>query len=671
MRSLLFEGWNRWVWVAGLVLVGLGLQLSRVVCDPLGVSQIEDGYNATTARQLLQVGLKQCVQDRYVDYCGGCTVDAFLGAAAFRVLGESLFVWKLVPLLYWLLMLVAGTWVLDRVAGFPCATLYAVFVVFMPSVAADFALFAWGNHSEGATLSIVVFAVAVAPYRSKPHHPYRYAFIAGLLAGGTLWFFIGTAVVLPAVVVGILALSQRQLWPRAVGLLAGGATLGYGLLQLVSPIPISHAIYGGSPLAHVRSTTEIGKLADLAPLNLGYLLAGETWAWSYAAGLVGLLVAGAVVVFVPRSRRSPAFRLAGFPTVALLLYVGAYVVSSFDVLIGREHGAVPTAYEIRYFAPIAWLIPLLAACLGSALLKAGYLGKTIAALVTTLLLLPMIGRVEGIDLGNAGSDAFRRKPYDYEFYLVHNIGLYHPRITRDPVDWLTDDTWTRWTSQILHSSHVVRNDGHETALERVETADEAFALGWTRGAQSIFLEDGCADLRTAASLLPGAMVSAYEQGLVQGLAQLIRSRGVADETVEDGAPESCDILDEAEVFAFAGYHGDSDLHLPSGLDVHVQTALDLVQETGRPELGYWFGMGLRGRVECGELLCRAAAIVPEASLIESIGVGCEQGWALSHSDDIVPGEVSFSRATAPTAQGAPAAGVTAEDVVHNDVGPAE
>ena len=619
--------------------MGLGLQLARVATDPLAVMQIEDGYNATTARQLIYVGLSQCVDDRYVPYCGGCTVDAILGAAAFRILGETLLAWKLVPLAFWFAMLVAGASLLDRTASRASAILYCALLAFLPPVAADLALFAWGNHAEGTALSIVVLAVAIPSPRAGARQQNVRAILAGLLLGGVLWFFLGTLVLMPAVFVALaFHVTGRQ---RLVvfGLLVCCSTLGFGLLQLVSPIPVGEAIYGASPLEHVHRTVDPDKIRDLYPFNMGFLLAGESWPRVYGAGLVALPAVGVMALFGRRPRSSRSLRLAVYPLTALVLYVAAYLLTSFDVTVDRSRAAISSAYEIRYFAPIAYLLPLLVASIGGALMESGVRGKAVVAALATCLLLPAVGRVQSLSQGRTVPDAFVRRPYDYEFYMAHHFNFSSTRFQRGHVVWTSSDPWTRWTSSVLQAAAAIKRQGHRAVLQGVETAEDAYVLGWARGVTSSVAERTCADALTGAQYLEAApMIDAYEMGLARGMAQSIHDLGLDVHPLEDPAARPCAVVAAARIFAMASYHGDADLKIQGNADRRIRTVLDLSLEEEQPELAYWFGSGLRGRVPCDDLLARAAKIGAQDSFVDELEAGCERGWLLAHSDAIVPGE---------------------------------
>jgi hypothetical protein len=96
--------------IQAAVLVSLFtcLQLLAVL-NPLVVEvDPEEGYNAGHAFALASGHWEALFALQYRPFCGGCTLDAALGAALFSVLPPHWLVWKLVPISFSVLLLLVG-----------------------------------------------------------------------------------------------------------------------------------------------------------------------------------------------------------------------------------------------------------------------------------------------------------------------------------------------------------------------------------------------------------------------------------------------------------------------------------------------------------------------------------------------------------------------------------
>jgi hypothetical protein len=90
-------GWP-WRW---LVLIGLA-QVLGLLSEKVTVHDSEELFNATAALELLHGHFDALFRLQYRPFCGGCTVASLLTAPLYALLEPSLFVYKLVPIGFYL-----------------------------------------------------------------------------------------------------------------------------------------------------------------------------------------------------------------------------------------------------------------------------------------------------------------------------------------------------------------------------------------------------------------------------------------------------------------------------------------------------------------------------------------------------------------------------------------
>ncbi|MCB9664661.1 MAG: hypothetical protein H6732_11155 [Alphaproteobacteria bacterium] len=280
-------------------------------------------------------------------FCGGCAVDAGLGAALFAWLPAVLGVWRLVPALWLAVGAMAGFgWLRSRV-GAVAAWTWVLLLVLPPPLLAPLVWRAWGNHAEGAWLAVAALAFADGSSGA------RRELVAGAALGAVVVFAPGLAAVLAAPVV--LALGDRR------G--ARAARLGLGLVLLPNLWwAWLAARWGTHPLHELADYLALwhpprsvgDQVQDLvAPARVAAWLA-----WVAAPGWLGLLagLGGIAAAGVAVWSRVAALRL---PVVAVLGFGAAYVLSpAYATGLGE---GLRTAGELRYLAPLLVLLPLLVA----------------------------------------------------------------------------------------------------------------------------------------------------------------------------------------------------------------------------------------------------------------------------------------------------------------------
>ena len=127
----------------------------------------EELYNAAHARLIQLCHVTRWLDLQYRGYCGGCSLNAGLGAAFFALFGPSIAAWKLVPIAYMATMCFVGSRLLRTHVNTPAATAWCLMLCFLPPTFLELSLTAWGNHYESGVLAIVTL-YATIQYLNEP-----------------------------------------------------------------------------------------------------------------------------------------------------------------------------------------------------------------------------------------------------------------------------------------------------------------------------------------------------------------------------------------------------------------------------------------------------------------------------------------------------------------------
>ena len=136
----------------------MGLQFLAVLHPDAIPFDAEELYNAVHARLIQLEHADRWLDLQYRGYCGGCSINAGVGAMLFTLLGPSLAVWKLVPILFNGLLAYAGARVLRADVGLGAALAWGALLCFAPPTFLELSMTAWGNHFESGVAAIVVLA---------------------------------------------------------------------------------------------------------------------------------------------------------------------------------------------------------------------------------------------------------------------------------------------------------------------------------------------------------------------------------------------------------------------------------------------------------------------------------------------------------------------------------
>jgi hypothetical protein len=314
----------------------------------------EELYNAAHAQLIHLEHADLWLDLQYRGYCGGCTQHALLGAGLFGLFGSSLFVWKLIPVLYSGLMAYAGARFLRTAASLPAAIAFGLLLTLPPPAFHELSLTAWGNHTESGVAAVVVLALAARTLSSPRASS---ALALGLATAWALW--IGFSSVF--IVVGLLPLLLWRLHKAHIGAFFVGLSAVGGLwlfqYQTAPSGPFETIYYAGESLPRLTRIPE--KLWSLmAPKQLVALFGIST---DSVGQVLGLLSAGAFCASLIGMRKNPTLKPV-FAVLAAFLLV--YSTVRFTVWMPPgPHYAPPGS--LRYAAPLYGLLFLvLAAAVG-------------------------------------------------------------------------------------------------------------------------------------------------------------------------------------------------------------------------------------------------------------------------------------------------------------------
>ncbi len=308
----------------------------------------EELYNAAHAWMIAQGHGSALWSLQYRDFCGGCTLDAGLGAVLFSLLPPRWLVWKLVPLLGLLLFAGLGAQVLRRRQGDAAAWAFAALCLAPPRAWQHLSPIAWGNHAEAGLVGAIGLLALLSASAWGP-------LLAGLAGGLALAISFSGAWV-PLALGGLLARDPR---PHAIR----NALLGFGLG--LGPWAVRYLATGRHPFVTIYEEGEALPSLARIPEKLATLLAPGQLAALFgdpalpSLGPLFALLAAALLVW---ARQEPAVRAAG---VGILGWLGVYLGVRFQVSDSDwSNPAVPQS--MRYAAPLYPLLLIgIAAALGA------------------------------------------------------------------------------------------------------------------------------------------------------------------------------------------------------------------------------------------------------------------------------------------------------------------
>ena len=281
---------------------------------------------------------------------------------------------KLVPAAYSLAFLASSAILARRLFGTGAALATAAYLAVPPGMWAVWSTKARGGYAEllflGEALLLATLALAHSPSR-------RLVLLWGILAGLAFWTHLLAVVYLvPAVL--FLVLARQARWSRAtVGLAALGALLG------MTPLVIENLVGGFrtvaallqppdlpvDPLAQFLRFFRVGVpvLLGLGQPTTSQSMFDQDWLQRPAghlaiAGLALVLMAGALLTFVPSLRR---LALCGAdrpaePALLVLLAIAvppAVALTRFGFFVAEPRYALPLYGAVPLLAGALWRVP--------------------------------------------------------------------------------------------------------------------------------------------------------------------------------------------------------------------------------------------------------------------------------------------------------------------------
>ena len=150
-------GW--WMALACVGAVVFGLQMWTVLNPAMVEFNPEESINAAQALVGAEGLWRYFLRLQYVDFCGGCTVNAALGAGVFSVLPPTWLAWKVVPALWATGFTVLGAAALARGTGRPAAVAFLILMIAPLDAWQRLAVYGLGNHVECGVLAALVLVI--------------------------------------------------------------------------------------------------------------------------------------------------------------------------------------------------------------------------------------------------------------------------------------------------------------------------------------------------------------------------------------------------------------------------------------------------------------------------------------------------------------------------------
>ncbi len=330
---------------AAFVVVLGALQLRAMQSSAMVEVDPEESVNAGQALALRAGHVGDLLRLQYVDFCGGCTVDAVAGAGLFSVLPPSWLAWKLIPIAWLLLFAAVAVTRLARWQGQATAVAAGLLLLLPVETWLRLSLLGLGNHVECALL----IGMALLTLGPRPG-PVR-ALVVGAWLGLSVWVGYSAAFGLPA---ALAWLVLRRRFRCAAALSLGGAL---GLLALVGRTVLTQHFAVRTLYPTGWFEPDAGRVgARLLDLLRPPELASALGSSLDASGLLWVLVLGAfaAALAVTIRRRPP---LGGLLLLALASWLVAYSLVGFS-LEQATWQTPATPVGLRYLAPV-YLLGLL------------------------------------------------------------------------------------------------------------------------------------------------------------------------------------------------------------------------------------------------------------------------------------------------------------------------
>jgi hypothetical protein len=356
---------TRWS-LAGIIFLGIALRL-YLLFGSQGIIEADEALVGLQAFGILR-------GERPIFYPGqlyGGSLESYLVAAVFRLLGASPLTLKLIPLLFSTLFIFMTYQLAKEIYNPPTGLLSALFVALCPLLLTTFSLKAWGGYSQTPVLGnlALILLQRNLSHRAHDHGQWKAMLGLGFLSGLGLWvnpqyfYYLGPVIVL------LLARAKKMglvgLAAFAVGCPFGGlplllanlsrsqGTTANLILEGVVPArdfwpslkaAVSYFITDGLPtlwgLRHIKGEMVVTAAFAVIPLYL-------------AAMLIGLWLVGRDVL---ARRYNPAIVLAVTLILAPFVFILAALTNGNWTVIIPDSGILA-----RYLMPLYSVVPIMLA----------------------------------------------------------------------------------------------------------------------------------------------------------------------------------------------------------------------------------------------------------------------------------------------------------------------
>ncbi len=377
-----------------LVLLFILTRAAGLVADPFEVGFCETfkamaAYDLMTARNF-------SVFDYAVRFNeGGSVVVVFLAAAFFKLMGVSVLVLRLVPLLFSFSSFCLGYGLLRRFFGFLPAVLFGVFFIFLPQTYVCLSMVAWGTHVEAVVFSFMVMyclckLVSEDPAVKNGRIPY--ACLLGFVGGLSVWFGYMNLIAVAAALACMAVFHRSFRDVRIVMAMACSMVVGLvpAIIFYVYSQGASWSIYSTAMLDHfpvplpmVVMRKAWSLFTQDLPLSFFSCFLSPPVRWVLcAAYYLAVIVAGVHAAFLMRMRK-PGFTDAQrciivYCLAYLAVFFAAYSFSDFSV----DHANLYQGKGYRYVASI---FPLLSVLLAISASHLRFVAGRIALLVFAVI----------------------------------------------------------------------------------------------------------------------------------------------------------------------------------------------------------------------------------------------------------------------------------------------
>lgn len=360
--------------LAGLILIGLGLRLA-IIASPLGEIDGDEAVVGLMARHIAFLG------ERPVFYWGQPylgSLEAFCVAPLFSVFGSSTWLLKLVPTAYSLGFLALSAMLARHLFGVGAGLASAAYLALPPAMWAVWSTKARGGYAEllflGEALLLVTLILVRRPRR-------RVALLWGTLAGLAFWtHLLAIVYIAPAVVFLVVGMRHERSSRR----LATARVAVAGTVVGMTPLIIDNLANGFRTLGALLQPPDLPidppaqfvrffRVGVPVLLGLGQPTTSQTmfdadWlqrpaSHLWLAILVVLLLAGAVLGYVPALRRLAACGSESAAAPALLVLVAVVVppivaLTRFGFFVSEPRYALPLYSVLPLLVGALWRVPI-------------------------------------------------------------------------------------------------------------------------------------------------------------------------------------------------------------------------------------------------------------------------------------------------------------------------